>query len=200
MFSCVILYIFRFLVRVSYLEIYNEEVRDLLGKDQQQRLEVSYRISTQSKSPRWLSGEVPTLRVEVRGDWSSVCRVTYKLIHFWQPCQVPGVVGSGLGLVGLVLLYCDLVRWQRLSQCGRKCNCPSRSVHEIYIVCCLDVKQLRQQCPDKLVFDTQPAGTVISRWMSKQTEAFCCYNSKTMLLSSSGAIELQTVGITTAVK
>ena len=31
---------FRFLVRVSYLEIYNEEVRDLLGKDQMQRLEV----------------------------------------------------------------------------------------------------------------------------------------------------------------
>lgn len=31
----------RFLVRVSYLEIYNEEVRDLLGKDQMQRLEVS---------------------------------------------------------------------------------------------------------------------------------------------------------------
>ncbi|CAG2250364.1 KIF3A [Mytilus edulis] len=31
----------RFLVRVSYLEIYNEEVRDLLHKDQNQRLEVS---------------------------------------------------------------------------------------------------------------------------------------------------------------
>ncbi|MGH0138206.1 UNVERIFIED_CONTAM: hypothetical protein FKN15_065664 [Acipenser sinensis] len=33
----------RFLVRVSYLEIYNEEVRDLLGKDQMQRLEGSER-------------------------------------------------------------------------------------------------------------------------------------------------------------
>lgn len=32
-----------FLVRVSYLEIYNEEVRDLLGKDQQARLEVKER-------------------------------------------------------------------------------------------------------------------------------------------------------------
>lgn len=28
-------------MRVSYLEIYNEEVRDLLGKDQMQRLEVN---------------------------------------------------------------------------------------------------------------------------------------------------------------
>ncbi|XP_060082494.1 kinesin-like protein KIF3A [Ylistrum balloti] len=33
----------RFLVRVSYLEIYNEEVRDLLGKDQHQKLEVKER-------------------------------------------------------------------------------------------------------------------------------------------------------------
>ena len=32
-----------FLVRVSYLEIYNEEVRDLLGKDQSTRLEVKER-------------------------------------------------------------------------------------------------------------------------------------------------------------
>lgn len=33
----------KFLVRVSYLEIYNEEVRDLLGKDQLARLEVKER-------------------------------------------------------------------------------------------------------------------------------------------------------------
>lgn len=33
----------QFLVRVSYLEIYNEEVRDLLGKDQNARLEIKER-------------------------------------------------------------------------------------------------------------------------------------------------------------
>lgn len=33
----------RFLVRATYLEIYNEEVRDLLGKDQNTRLEVKER-------------------------------------------------------------------------------------------------------------------------------------------------------------
>ncbi|KAG1676987.1 Kinesin-like protein KIF3A [Nymphon striatum] len=33
----------KFLVRVSYLEIYNEEVKDLLGKDQKARLEVKER-------------------------------------------------------------------------------------------------------------------------------------------------------------
>ena len=37
------LFCFRFLVRVSYLEIYNEECRDLLGKDQNGRLEVKER-------------------------------------------------------------------------------------------------------------------------------------------------------------
>jgi len=33
-------YVSRFLVRCSYLEIYNEEIRDLLAKNQQHRLEV----------------------------------------------------------------------------------------------------------------------------------------------------------------
>lgn len=36
-------FVFRFLVRATYLEIYNEEVRDLLGKDQNVRLEVKER-------------------------------------------------------------------------------------------------------------------------------------------------------------
>lgn len=38
-----LLLLFRFLVRVSYLEVYNEEVRDLLGKDQSLQLEVKER-------------------------------------------------------------------------------------------------------------------------------------------------------------
>lgn len=36
-------FVLRFLVRVSYLEIYNEEVRDLLVKDVHNRLEVKER-------------------------------------------------------------------------------------------------------------------------------------------------------------
>ena len=28
----------------------------------------------------------------------------------WLPCQAPGVIGSVLGLVGLVSVYCDWVR------------------------------------------------------------------------------------------
>jgi hypothetical protein len=58
-FNC--LFIFhRFLVRVSYLEIYNEDVRDLLSKDQSVRLEVSvYRrcfLSETWAHPFWCSG------------------------------------------------------------------------------------------------------------------------------------------------
>jgi len=34
---------YRFLVRVSHIEIYNEEIRDLLGKDQTAHLEVKER-------------------------------------------------------------------------------------------------------------------------------------------------------------
>jgi kinesin family member 3A len=43
--TCAIKYFLslRFLVRVSYLEIYNEEVRDLLSSDQNARLEVKER-------------------------------------------------------------------------------------------------------------------------------------------------------------
>ena len=30
----------------------------------------------------------------------------------WLPCQAPGVMGSVLGLVGPVSVYCDWVRWK----------------------------------------------------------------------------------------
>ena len=30
----------------------------------------------------------------------------------WLPCQAPGVIGSALGLVGPVSVYCDWVRWK----------------------------------------------------------------------------------------
>ena len=33
-----------------------------------------------------------------------------KLAIQWLPCQVPGITGSALGLVGPVSVYCDWVR------------------------------------------------------------------------------------------
>ena len=38
--------------------------------------------------------------------------MTYKLAVQWLPCQAPGVIGSALGLVGPVSVYCDWVRWK----------------------------------------------------------------------------------------
>ena len=39
-----------------------------------------------------------------------VIPVTQKLALQWLPCQAPGVVGSALGLVDPVSVYCDWVR------------------------------------------------------------------------------------------
>ena len=40
-----------------------------------------------------------------------LCHVTEINSLQWLPCQAPGVIGSVLGLVGLVSVYCDWVRW-----------------------------------------------------------------------------------------
>ena len=39
-----------------------------------------------------------------------VMPMTLKLAHQWLPCQAPGIIGSPLGLVGPVLVYCYWVR------------------------------------------------------------------------------------------
>ena len=41
--------------------------------------------------------------------------MTSKLALQWLPCQEPGVIGSVLGPVGPVSVYCDWVRWKVLS-------------------------------------------------------------------------------------
>ena len=41
-----------------------------------------------------------------------VIPVTCKLALQWLPCQAHGVIGSVLGLVGPVSVYCDWVRWK----------------------------------------------------------------------------------------
>ena len=38
--------------------------------------------------------------------------MTEKLALQRLPCQAPGVIGSALGLVGPVSVYCDWVRWK----------------------------------------------------------------------------------------
>ena len=48
-------------------------------------------------------------------DWDFLDRVipvTSKLAFQWIPCQAPGVIGSALGLVSPVSVYCDWVRYK----------------------------------------------------------------------------------------
>ena len=52
-------------------------------------------------------GSVPALPVAFQGRFTSV---TSKLALQCLTCQAPGVVGSALGLVGLVSVYCVWVR------------------------------------------------------------------------------------------
>ena len=52
----------------------------------------------------------------------------HKISSWWLPCLVPGVIGSVLGMVGLVSAYCDWgvgggkFHWQLPSQCSRMYN------------------------------------------------------------------------------
>ena len=58
--------------------------------------------------------EDPGLESRLRRDFfrGRVIPVTSKLALQWLPCQTPGVIGSVLGLVGPVSIYCDWVRWK----------------------------------------------------------------------------------------
>ena len=43
---------------------------------------------------------------------SSLTSDLKKMAPQWLPCQAPGIIGSALGLVGPVSVYCDCVRWE----------------------------------------------------------------------------------------
>ena len=55
--------------------------------------------------------EDPGFESHLRLDFpGQVIPMTQKLTLQWLPCQEPGVIGSALGLVGLLSVYCDWVR------------------------------------------------------------------------------------------
>ena len=71
--------------------------------------------------------------------------LTSKLVLKWLPCQAPGAIGSVLGLVGPVSVYCDWVKlkvwsatavsvWQHV-----KWSEQTRPLDTF--ACCWDVKQ-----------------------------------------------------------
>ena len=61
-------------------------------------------------SPR--ERKIPGFRIPMEPGFfrGRVIQVTQKLALQWLPCPAPGVIGSALGLVGPVSVYCDWVR------------------------------------------------------------------------------------------
>ena len=69
------------------------------------------RLLTLSGPPRWPSGKASASRAEDPGFFQGgIIPVTQKLALQWLPCQAPGVIGSVLGLAGVVSVYCEWVR------------------------------------------------------------------------------------------
>ena len=62
---------------------------------------------TRPPRERQTQGSIPACAGIFRGQ---VIPVTLKLALQWLPCQAPGVIGSALGLVGSVSVYCDWMR------------------------------------------------------------------------------------------
>ena len=71
--------------------------------------------------------------------------MTSKLALQWLPCQAPGVIGSALGLVGPVSVYCDWVRWKVWSAASISVWQHVKLSVQIRpwdtLACCWDVKQ-----------------------------------------------------------
>ena len=63
----------------------------------------------------------------------------------WLPCQAPGVIGSVLGLVGPVSVYCDWVRWKVWSATSisvwQHVQLSEQTRPWDTLACCWDVKQ-----------------------------------------------------------
>ena len=101
-----------------------------------------------------------------------VIPVTYKLALQWLPCQAPGVIGSALGLVGPVSVYCDWVRqkvgsatsisvWQHVKLSVQICHWDT-------LACCWIVKQLtnKQTSLSSACHQCQSAGSRLGRGFS----------------------------------
>ena len=76
-------------------------------------------VSSCLQPPRWPSGKASTSRVEgpgfesrLRQDFFVVESYTSDLNIGTPVATLPGVIGSALGLVGPVSVYCDWVRWK----------------------------------------------------------------------------------------
>ena len=72
-------------------------------------------------------------------------KLTSKLALQWLPCQAPGVIGSALGLVSPVSVYCDWVRWKVWSATSISVWQHVKLSEQMHpwdtLACCWDIKQ-----------------------------------------------------------
>ena len=75
--------------------------------------------------------------------------MTWKLALQWLPCQAPGVIGSALGPVSPVSVYCDWVRWKVWSATSISVWQHVKLSGQIRpwdtLACCWDFKQASNQ-------------------------------------------------------
>ena len=67
-------------------------------------------LVVKASAPR---AEGPGFESHLRGIFSGSSHTSdlkKKMTVQWLPCQAPGIIGSALGLVGPVSVYCDWVR------------------------------------------------------------------------------------------
>ena len=106
------------------------------------------------RTPRWPSGKASASRAEDPEFESRLCRdffgiESYQWLKNWHssgyPAKAPGVIGSALGLVGLVSVYCDWVRkkvWSATSiSVWQQVKLSEQIRPWDTLACCWDVKQ-----------------------------------------------------------
>ena len=113
--------------------------------------------------------EDPWFESRLRRDFSGSSH-TSKLALQWLPCQVPGVIGSALGLVGPVSVYCDWVRWKDGSA-------PSISVWQ-HVELCRSVPEIHSHVAGTL--SNQPTNNYCDSYLLVTTVACnsCCNQGK----------------------
>ena len=105
--------------------------------------------------------------------WSSHAN-DLKLALQWLPCQEPGGIGSVLGLVGSVSVYCDWVRWKVWSATSTSVWQHIKLSEQICprdtLACCWDVEQA----------SNQPTNTKSRFILSLYVSPYSCRPSKNM--------------------
>ena len=115
--------------------------------------------------------------------------MTSKLALQWLPCQAPGIIGSALGLAGLVSVYCNWVRC-------KVCSATSISVWQHIklseqirpwdtLACCWDVKRPTNNNNNNNNPLTQTAHTLLAPHSSSSTAPHWSCAGRPMSASSS---------------